>query len=247
MDLFKLIFKKDKKITTQQSDKTQTGSSSEGDSFKNYVTKMEHNKIQQEALATYNYFANQYGNIGFGESGANEFVGATLLNQYRPILKNEINYGIEQVFKRHFSPLQFSDYMDEIVNRSDVPYPVWSAVYNYLNDNVQWIKNHAVSGKQSVTSPYVTEALWGVLDNEVDISYSEYPTDDESRLVDDEVEIVIQVNGKICAKVAIAKGTPKEDIKAIALANEKIQEYITDKTILTVVVIPNKLVNIVVK
>lgn len=153
--------KQNQQTILQQSSTSQMDSIKEN-SFETYVKEMEHRTIQNSATIKYNYFAKHYGNIGFGESGANEFVGAALFAKYRPAFEKDIDYGIEQVFKRHFSPLQFSDYMDEIINRSDVPYATWSAVYNYLKNNVQWIKNHEVYGNQAGISPVVSEALSGM-------------------------------------------------------------------------------------
>ena len=79
------------------------------------------------------------------------------------------------------------------------------------------------------------------------ITYAEWPTYDESKLVDDEVEVVVQVLGKVRAKVIVAKDASKEELEAAALADEKVQEFIEGKTIVKVIVIPGKLVNIVVK
>ena len=96
-------------------------------------------------------------------------------------------------------------------------------------------------------APHVAEELWSILGHEGGISYTEWPTYDESKLVDDEVEVVVQVLGKVRAKVMVAKDASKEEQEAAALADEKVQEFIAGKTIVKVIVIPGKLVNIVVK
>ena len=96
-------------------------------------------------------------------------------------------------------------------------------------------------------APHVAEELWSILGHEGGISYTEWPTYDESKLVDDEVEVVVQVLGKVRAKVTVAKDASKEEQEAAALADEKVQEFIAGKTIVKVIVIPGKLVNIVVK
>lgn len=96
-------------------------------------------------------------------------------------------------------------------------------------------------------APHVAEELWSILGHEGGISYVQWPTYDESKLVDDEVEVVVQVLGKVRAKVMVAKDASKEEQEAAALADEKVQEFIAGKTIVKVIVIPGKLVNIVVK
>ncbi|WP_431027596.1 leucine--tRNA ligase [Lysinibacillus sp. LZ02] len=96
-------------------------------------------------------------------------------------------------------------------------------------------------------APHIAEELWAILGHEGTISYVEWPTYDESKLVDDEVEVVVQVLGKVRAKVKVAKDASKETLEAAAMADEKVQEFIAGKEIVKVIVIPGKLVNIVVK
>ncbi|ATP41513.1 leucine--tRNA ligase [Solibacillus sp. R5-41] len=99
----------------------------------------------------------------------------------------------------------------------------------------------------SPIAPHVAEELWAVLGREGTITYTEWPVADESKLVDDEVEVVVQVLGKVRAKVKVAKDISKEDLEKVALEDSKVQEFIDGKTVVKVVVIPGKLVNIVVK
>ncbi|UPW82476.1 leucine--tRNA ligase [Lysinibacillus sp. Ag94] len=95
--------------------------------------------------------------------------------------------------------------------------------------------------------PHVAEELWQILGHGETLSYAQWPTYDESKLVDDEVEIVVQVLGKVRAKIIVAKDASKEEIEKVALADDKVQEYIADKNVVKIIVIPGKLVNIVVK
>ncbi|MDC6268233.1 leucine--tRNA ligase [Lysinibacillus fusiformis] len=96
-------------------------------------------------------------------------------------------------------------------------------------------------------APHIAEELWKLLGHEGTLSYEQWPTYDESKLVDDEVEVAVQVAGKVRAKIVVAKDASKEDIEKIALADEKVQEYMAGKNLVKVIVIPGKLVNIVVK
>lgn len=95
--------------------------------------------------------------------------------------------------------------------------------------------------------PHVAEELWQILGHGETLSYAQWPTYDESKLVDDEVEIVVQVLGKVRAKIIVAKDASKEEIEKVALADDKVQEYIAGKNVVKIIVIPGKLVNIVVK
>ena len=96
-------------------------------------------------------------------------------------------------------------------------------------------------------APHVAEELWTILGHEGTISYEAWPTFDESKLVDDEVEVVVQVNGKVRAKVTVAKDASKEELEQVAINDEKVKEFMDGKELVKLIAIPGKLVNIVVK
>ncbi|WP_347979413.1 leucine--tRNA ligase [Lactococcus formosensis] len=91
-------------------------------------------------------------------------------------------------------------------------------------------------------APHLAEELWVELGNEAGISYVAWPSFDESKLVENEVEIVVQINGKLKAKVMIEKDLPKDQLEKVALEAVEVEG-----NIVKVIAIPNKLVNIVVK
>ncbi|GAA0431215.1 MAG: leucine--tRNA ligase [Bacillota bacterium] len=97
----------------------------------------------------------------------------------------------------------------------------------------------------SPVAPHVSEELWSVLGHTETISYEPWPTYDERKLVEAEVEIVVQIMGKVRAKISVSKDISKEELEKTALENEKIQALIEGKTIRKVIVVPGKLVNIV--
>ncbi|PTJ86578.1 leucine--tRNA ligase [Staphylococcus simulans] len=99
----------------------------------------------------------------------------------------------------------------------------------------------------SPIAPHLGEELWAKLGHDETISYQPWPDFDEALLVDDEVEIVVQVNGKVRAKVFIPKDASKEEMEDIALHNENVKLDIGDKDIKKVIAVPQKLVNIVAK
>ncbi|SDZ29671.1 leucyl-tRNA synthetase [Evansella caseinilytica] len=97
----------------------------------------------------------------------------------------------------------------------------------------------------SPIAPHLCEELWNRFGHEKTIAYEAWPTHDEALLVDDEVEIVVQVNGKVRTKLLIAKEASREEMEAKAKQMDKIQEEIVGKTIRKVIAVPGKLVNIV--
>lgn len=97
-------------------------------------------------------------------------------------------------------------------------------------------------------APHLAEELWQtVAETGESISYVAWPTWDESKFVEDEIEIVVQIKGKVRAKLMVAKDLSREELQEIALADEKVKAEIDGKEIVKVIAVPNKLVNIVVK
>lgn len=97
----------------------------------------------------------------------------------------------------------------------------------------------------SPIAPHLAEELWERLGNEDTVTYSAWPEYDEAKLILDEVEIVIQVNGKLKEKLNVSSTASKEDIEKTALSSDKIKDEIEGKTVRKVIVVPGKLVNIV--
>ncbi|PAE36401.1 leucine--tRNA ligase [Bacillus sp. 7884-1] len=94
-------------------------------------------------------------------------------------------------------------------------------------------------------APHVAEELWEKLGFSGTISYETWPAYDEAKLVDDEVEIVIQVNGKVKTKLKVPTDASKEALEGIAMDDDRVKEQIEGKTIRKVITVPGKLVNIV--
>ena len=92
--------------------------------------------------------------------------------------------------------------------------------------------------------PHATEHLWRELCGE-DIILARWPLVDTAALSRDELEIVVQVNGKVRAKLSVAVDADKETLEAAALAEENVMRFIEEKTVRKVIVVPGKLVNVV--
>jgi leucyl-tRNA synthetase len=99
-------------------------------------------------------------------------------------------------------------------------------------------------------APHLASELWETLGAKFknvggDITEQKWPDYDESLLIEDEVEIVVQINGKVRDRMKMSILASEDEVKAAALANPKIKELIAGKTIVKVVVVPKKLINIV--
>ena len=94
-------------------------------------------------------------------------------------------------------------------------------------------------------APHIGEELWQILGNEESLTYVPWPTYDEEALVENEIEVILQVNGKVRSKVMVAVDMAKDELEKLAMEDEHIQRNIEGKTVRKVIVVPNKLVNIV--
>jgi leucyl-tRNA synthetase len=97
----------------------------------------------------------------------------------------------------------------------------------------------------SPIAPHLAEELWSKLGHNTTITYVAWPAFDEAKLVENEVEIVVQVNGKVRAKLLVAKVVTKDQLEQIALEDDRVKEHTEGKTIRKVIAVPGKLVNIV--
>lgn len=95
--------------------------------------------------------------------------------------------------------------------------------------------------------PHVTEELWQILGGEGSVHEQSWVTYDEAALVKDEIELVVQVNGKIKGKIVVGASLTDDEIKEMAVSDEKVKAFTEGKEIVKVIVVKGRLVNIVVK
>ncbi|MGN1346313.1 MAG: leucine--tRNA ligase [Eubacteriales bacterium] len=96
-------------------------------------------------------------------------------------------------------------------------------------------------------APHLCEEMWEVLGEKPFLSLAEWPTYDEAKTKDNEIEIAVQVSGKLRGTITVAADTTKEDAIALALADERIKAAIAGKQVVKEIYIPGKIVNIVAK
>jgi Leucyl-tRNA synthetase len=95
--------------------------------------------------------------------------------------------------------------------------------------------------------PHITEEIWHECGFEGSVHAASWPVYEESALVVDEVEVAVQVNGKVRDKLTVSVSVSKEELEEAAKALPRVQEFTEGKTIVKVIVVPKKLINIVVK
>jgi leucyl-tRNA synthetase len=121
--------------------------------------------------------------------------------------------------------------VNELYKVETLPRVVWETLVKMLSPYV----------------PHLAEELWEKAGHEPSLANVAWPSYDEELTIDSEVEMVFQINGKVRAKEVVEKGLAKEDLLAMAKANEKIVSWLEGKTIVKEIVVPDKLVNIVVR
>lgn len=94
-------------------------------------------------------------------------------------------------------------------------------------------------------APHLCEELWKLLGGETTLAYEPWPEYDEALTVDAANEVPIQIKGKTKAKIMVPSGTPKDELEKMALAEPKIVAALEGMTVRKVIVVPDKLVNIV--
>lgn len=130
-----------------------------------------------------------------------------------------------------------------------------NAFYNYSDKVSDEKKNNGIvkSGIEKMILmlapfiPHAAEELWHSIGKETSVHEEKWPGYDKAALVKDEIEIVVQINGKVRDKIIIASGLDKKEMEEKALESEKIKAATEGKNVVKVITVPGKLVNIVVK
>jgi len=94
-------------------------------------------------------------------------------------------------------------------------------------------------------TPHVCHTLWQQLGHDQDVEHSDWPQADAQAMVEDEKLVIIQVNGKVRAKVTVAADAPQSQVEETALAQDNVKQFTDGKTVRKVIYVPGKLVNIV--
>ncbi|MDX8047406.1 leucine--tRNA ligase [Gracilibacillus sp. S3-1-1] len=148
----------------------------------------------------------------------------------------KVYHEMVKVVTQNFEDLRFNTGISQMMVFINEAYKVNEIPRTYAEGFVKLL---------SPVAPHLMEELWQLLGNDETLAYAQWPTFDESKLVENEVEIVIQILGKVRAKMMVDKNASKEEIEQQALELDTIKERIEGKTVRKVIVVPGKLVNIV--
>ena len=164
-------------------------------------------------------------------------LSAKVVNEETPELQKSYHQTVKKVTE-DFETLNFNTAISQLMVFINDCYKVDKINKSYIDGFVKML---------APIAPHLGEELWSILGHESTITYQPWPSYDEQLLEGDMVEIVVQINGKVRAKLEISKNATKEEMEQIALDNENIKGAIEGKEIKKVIAVPQKLVNIVAK
>lgn len=186
----------------------------------------------EDGLNGANKFINRVWNLLIDENGQ-------LRDRITTINEGNLDLVYNQTVKKvteDYEKLHFNTAISQLMVLVNEFYKADSLPLEYVEGLVKLI---------SPITPHMAEELWTLLGNVGSIAYAKWPTYDESKLVEDTVEIVVQVNGKIKQHLHVSRTASKEELEELALNDEKIKSELEGKTIRRVIAVPGKLVNVV--
>lgn len=156
---------------------------------------------------------------------------------FNPLDLEKIYHQTVKKVTEDIENLRFNTAISQMMVFVNESYKSAALPLEYMNGFVQLLAPFA---------PHLAEELWVRLGNSESISYVTWPKYDESKLIDNTVEIIFQVNGKVRGKATVSRDIDQDAMVDAAKADENVQNFITGKQIRKVIAIPGKFVNIVV-
>lgn len=195
-----------------------------------------------------------------GVEGSYRFINRVwrLVNQHIDAITNQQEYKVEtdeEKELRRMIHVTIKKATEDIGKRANFNTAISSIMelvnklYSYPDNANKGLLKEAIETVVLLLAPmvpHVTEELWQTMGHENSVHQMQWPTFKEEYLVLDEVEIAIQVNGKVRGRIVVSTQATKEQIEEAVLNNERLNDWTQDKQVKKVIVIPGKLVNIVV-
>ena len=167
-------------------------------------------------------------------------------DQLSPLIV-DMEPGKEQLFHLHAAIKKVTEDIEGLRFNTAI-----AQMMTFVNEANKWRKRaRSVMAEfiklLSPFAPHIAEEIWQKLGNANSLSYETWPQYDEKYLVQDTTQLVVQINGKLRYKLDLEMGLSREATEEIAMKTERIQQLIDGKQVIKVIVVPNKLVNIVVR
>ena len=153
----------------------------------------------------------------------------------------QLDYAYHSTVKKvtnDFETLNFNTAISQMMIFINECYKTESVYKEYAENFVKML---------SCIAPHVCEEMWQLMGHDQTLAYEPWPTYDEEKTVNNVVEMGVQVNGKLRAKISVDKNESKEKIQEIALSQDNVKVHTDGKNIVKIIVVPGKIINIVVK
>jgi leucyl-tRNA synthetase len=171
----------------------------------------------------------------FNESNATDGENAVVLRAIHPVIK-KVTHDLEQQ--------KYNTAIAAMMKCINDLYVIKTAGFD---GKASWrFALESLSALVAPFAPHTADELWQELGHQTSVQRDSWPSWDDQYLVSDTMTLAVQVNGKVRAEIALGRDADKETIEKAALANERIKEFIGDKPVKRVIVVPSKLINIVV-
>jgi len=164
------------------------------------------------------------------------------------VITGDVNADLERVL--HKAIKKVTDDLERMAFNTAI-----SAMMEFVNEAYRAKSIHKTQAERFVLllspfAPHLCEELWQRLRGDEwkeSLATEAWPTFDASLVVDDQIEIPVQVNGKVAGRVTISKDASQDDVEQIAFADEKVKAKLGDATIVKKIYIPGRMLNVVVK
>ncbi|MBM6842107.1 leucine--tRNA ligase [[Clostridium] spiroforme] len=153
----------------------------------------------------------------------------------------KLDYAYHSTVKKvtnDFETLNFNTAISQMMIFINECYKTESVYKEYAENFVKML---------SCIAPHVSEEMWQLMGHDQTLAYEPWPTYDEEKTVNNVVEMGVQVNGKLRAKISVDKNESKEKIQEIALSQDNVKVHTDGKNIVKIIVVPGKIVNIVIR
>lgn len=190
---------------------------------------------------------NEYKSIFSSNKQENSFKNNNLAHEDRE-LKYVINYAIKKVSEDIRERFNFNTAISAIMELVNALYGYKERFDNNLG-NVVILKNgiEKLILLLAPFIPHITEELWEIIGKKESVHEQDWPSYDPDALIKDEIEIVIQINGKVKDRIMIAANLSREEVEKEALKSERVKKLVEGMDVIKVIVVPGRLANIVVK
>lgn len=175
-----------------------------------------------------------------------EYLASTLDGVLDPKVEKELTRSTHAMVKKITEDLEASRYNTAIATAMAQTNLLYKLKVDHLIVDSAWqIALESLIACIAPFAPHIADELWSQLGSGTTVQKDSWPTWDESQLALDTITLAVQINGKVRAEISVASDADKEAIEEIALANERVQEFLTGSDPKRVIYVPGRLVNIV--